>query len=103
MPKIETAPWDGSKYLDTPEAVEEYLIAAFETGDPELIVASLGDIARLRSISELAERCGMPSAALRRVLSGKAEPEFATIMKLLGALNFTIVPKFGKAEEEGER
>jgi DNA-binding phage protein len=30
---IETCPFDPAEYLDTPEAVTEYLIAAFESGE----------------------------------------------------------------------
>jgi len=38
--------WDAAKYLDTREALEEYLIAAFEDGDPRLIAAAIVDVVR---------------------------------------------------------
>ena len=38
--------WDASEYLETPEQMVAYLEAAFEDGDPQVIKAVLGDIAR---------------------------------------------------------
>lgn len=99
MTKIKTKPWGASKYLDTPEAVEEYLLAAFETGDPKLIAASLGDVARARNMSELARECGMTRAALYRAFSGETDPGFATIMKVMRALNISIAPTVGESDK----
>ena len=44
--RFETHPWDPVERLSTLEAHEAYLEAAFEEGDPDLIVAAIGDIAR---------------------------------------------------------
>lgn len=49
MKKIEGAPWDSAEVLDTPEAVEEYLAAAFETEDPMFIAKARGVVARSRT------------------------------------------------------
>ena len=45
---VETLPWDPTEHLKTTEDVREYLEAAFEDGDPALIAAALGDVARSR-------------------------------------------------------
>ena len=34
-------PFDPAEYLDTPEAVAEYLVAAFETGEQAVIADAL--------------------------------------------------------------
>jgi DNA-binding phage protein len=47
---LETLPWDPVNYLTTPEALAAYIEAAFEDGDPALIAAALGDVARARGI-----------------------------------------------------
>ena len=39
MAKTKTRPWDAADYLEYPEDVVAYLEAAFEDGDPRLIVA----------------------------------------------------------------
>ena len=53
---IETRPWDPVERLSTPEAQEAYLEAAFEEGDPDLIEAAIGDIARARNMIDFAGR-----------------------------------------------
>ncbi|WP_119272921.1 addiction module antidote protein [Taklimakanibacter deserti] len=98
--KIETAAWDSAEVLDTPEAIEEYLAAAFETDDPVFIAKALGVVARARNMSELARDVGMTRAALYRAFNGETSPEFATIMKIMHALGVGIAPvmrRTGKA------
>jgi len=36
--KVTTRKWDASEYLDSPEMINEYLKAAFEEGDFELLI-----------------------------------------------------------------
>jgi probable addiction module antidote protein len=47
---LETTRWDIQDHLDSHEAIVAYLEAAFEDGDPELIAAALGDVARARGL-----------------------------------------------------
>ncbi len=72
---LETEPWDPAVRLSAPEAQAAYLEAAFEDGDPDLIVAAIGDVARARGMSSspvphpsAAKRCTKRSgrAAIRR-------------------------------------
>jgi probable addiction module antidote protein len=90
--KTETAVWDSAEVLDTPEAIEEYLTAAFETDDPVFIARALGTVARARNVSQLAREIGMTRSALYRAFSGETSPEFATIMKIAHALGVGFVP-----------
>jgi DNA-binding phage protein len=46
---IETRPFDPDEYLDTPEAVTEYLIAAFESGEHAVIADARDLMARLKA------------------------------------------------------
>lgn len=57
-----------------------------EDGDPALIAAALGDVARARNISKLARDTGMSREGIYRALSGGGNPSFATVMKIAGAL-----------------
>ena len=43
---IELKPWDVAEYLDTPERIALYIEAVIDDGDPALLAATLGDIAR---------------------------------------------------------
>ena len=68
---LKTAPFDAAEVLDTQEAIEEFIAAAFETEDPAFIAQALGIVARARNMSKLAEEIGMSRPALYRALSGK--------------------------------
>jgi len=46
--------FDLSKYLDDDEAVAHYISLAIDDGDPGLLVAALGDVARARGMTQVA-------------------------------------------------
>jgi len=46
MKKRKTTRFDVSEYLKTEEDIAAYLNAVLDEGDPALVVAALGDIAR---------------------------------------------------------
>lgn len=56
---LETTLWDPSEYLASPDSIAAYLEAAFEEGDPSLIAAALGDIARAMGMTQLASQAGI--------------------------------------------
>ena len=49
-----TKPFDPSEFLDSSEAVEAYLSAAFESDDASVIADALGVVARAKGMTELA-------------------------------------------------
>ena len=91
---IETYPFDAAEFIDTPEAVEEYLIASFEDaaeeGDPRIITKALGNVARAKGMSRMAEDADLSRTALYRALSEKGRPELATIFKVMQALGMRL-------------
>jgi len=92
---VETREFDAARYLETDEAIEEYLAAASESGDPQQIAQALGVIARARGMSDLSRATGLPRQSLYKALSGEGNPEFGTITKVADALGFklSLVPK----------
>jgi probable addiction module antidote protein len=50
-PKIKTIPWDAATYLRSDDDIAHYLEAAFEDGDPSLVAAALGDVARAKGMA----------------------------------------------------
>ena len=54
MPKTTTTPWDPAEHFASEEDMAAYLEAALEEGDPALVAAALGDIARAKGMSQLA-------------------------------------------------
>jgi probable addiction module antidote protein len=92
---IETTVYRTEDYLETPEDVAAYLEAAFEDGDPQLICAALGNIARSKGMTEIARRTSRGRAGLYKALSQGGHPEFATVVDVIHALDLqlTVTPK----------
>ena len=56
---LRTTLWNPSEHLGSPQSIAAYLEAAFEDGDPSLIAAALGDIARAIGMTQLASQAGV--------------------------------------------
>ncbi len=83
--------FDAAKYLDSEEAVAAYLTDILEAGDPALLAAALGDIARARGMSEMARASGLTREALYKALRPNAQPRFDTIARVCTALGVKLV------------
>ncbi len=90
MKKPKLKKWDVVEHLKTPEDMQHYLDACMEEGDPVLIAAALGDIARARGMTQLARDTGLAREALYRSLSGQGNPEFSTILKVVDSLGLRL-------------
>ena len=84
--------WDASDDLKTEEDVALYFQACVDDdpGDGSLVRAALGDIARARSMTQLARDTGLAREGLYKALSADGNPEFATIMKVIKALGLKL-------------
>lgn len=89
----ETKLWDPSERLTTPEAIADYLDAAFEDGDPRVIAAVLGDIARAKGMGDVARAAGLSRESLYRSLSDSGNPSFATALAVIKALGLSLSVK----------
>lgn len=90
MPKTVTTPWDPAEHLGTEEDMAAYLEAALDDGDPALVAAALGDIARAKGMTQVAREAGLGRESLYKALSPAGNPEFATIMKVVSALGLKL-------------
>ncbi|CAJ3606622.1 DNA binding protein [Burkholderia pseudomallei] len=61
----ELAEFDGSKYLKDEETIRHYLAQAFEDGNPRLIQAALGNVAKARGMTALARESGVKRSIAR--------------------------------------
>lgn len=84
--------WDPAEYLDSPGSIASYLGAAFEDGDPALIAAALGDVARARGMTQLATEAGVTREALYKALSPSGDPRLSTFLGVMKALGIKIRP-----------
>lgn len=88
--KVPTTPYDSAALLETPQDIAAYLEAAMEDGDPRVIAAALGNIARARGMTELAREAGLGRESLYKALSPDGNPEFSTILKVVRALGLRL-------------
>ena len=90
MTKITTTIWDPATHLGTADDVAAYLEAALQDGDPQLVTAALGDIARAKGMSQVARDAGLGRESLYKSLSSSGNPELATILKVITALGLEL-------------
>ncbi len=90
MAKTVTTPWDPAEHLKTEDDMAAYLEAALEEGDPHIVAAALGDIARAKGMTQVARDAGLGRESLYKALSPEGNPEFATILKVVSALGLQL-------------
>ena len=84
--KVTTRRWDASEYLDSPEIIHEYLKAALEEGDSELLIIALGNVAKAQGMSEIARKTNLSRQNLYKALAPDSSPKFDTNKKVIEAL-----------------
>jgi probable addiction module antidote protein len=95
-----TYPFDASEYLDDDETIAVYLDEALATGDAGFVAKCLGDVARARSMTEIAAAAGLTRASLYKALSAEGNPEFATVLRVIQALKLRLSVAAEPAEED---
>ncbi len=83
--------FDAADYLHSPEDIRAYLEAAAEDGDPSVVAAALGAVARAQNMSKLARDIGMTREGLYKALSPGGNPSFGTVSKVAQALGLEIL------------
>ena len=92
MKPVKTTVWDPAQYLETEEDINLYLEEIFKIGDPGLIVAAIGDVARARGMSRIAGDTSLGRESLYKSLSQGGTPSFETVIKVLSSLGFGLRP-----------
>jgi probable addiction module antidote protein len=90
MAKIKTRRWDVTRHLRSERDMAAYLNAALEDGDPMLVAAALGDIARAKGMTGVARKAGLGRESLYKSLSPEGRPELATVLKVVQALGLKL-------------
>lgn len=92
MTKIKIRRWDSAEHLKTEKDIALYLEACFEEAgdDAAFIAKALGNVARARGMSKLAQDTGLGRESLYKALSGEGNPSFATVLKVAHALGVKL-------------
>ena len=88
MPKLK--PFDTSAFLDDDDVVAEYLTAALEDANPDVFLAAVGQVAKARGMSAIAESTGLGRESLYKALTPGAKPRYDTVLKVLQGLGVRV-------------
>jgi probable addiction module antidote protein len=82
--------FDAAKFLDSDEAVAEFIDAALETGEPAVLIRALGEVARAQGMAGVAKRSGLGRESLYKALQPSSHPRLETIMRVAQALGIRL-------------
>lgn len=88
--QVKLRPFDAARYLTDDAAVAEYMTAVLESGDPDLLLLALGDVARARGMAAVAKEAGLGRESLYKALAPGAKPRFDTVLKVARALGVRL-------------
>ncbi|MCH8541984.1 MAG: putative addiction module antidote protein [Alcanivorax sp.] len=91
--KTRLTAFDPAEYLDSPEAIAEFLAAAFETRDGAYIASAIGVAARAKGMTDIARETGLARQSLYAALSEKGNPRLDTLIKVLSTLGVDLSTK----------
>ena len=90
---VELQDFEMAEHLRTEEEIQLYLNEVLKEDDVDLILSALGDIAKERNMSQIARESGVSREGLYKAFSGKGNPTFSTVLKVMRALNLTFEVK----------
>ncbi len=83
--------FDMADYLDSDEAVAEYLTQVLADGDSAELMRALGHIAKARGMAQIAKDSGLGRESLYKALRPDAQPRFDTVLRVCAALGVRLV------------
>ena len=99
LPEFDAATW-----LDSDAAIADYLTLVLEEGDPALLAAALGDIARAKSRFADAAGGGIGTPdPLLDVLGTELDPRFETVARACRAVGLKLVARPVRETAEAPR
>lgn len=81
-----TTEFDAAHYLDSEEMIAEYLNQALASGDSDLLLLAIADVAKAKGMAQIARDTGLGRESLYKALATGAKPRFDTVFKVLMAL-----------------
>jgi len=88
--KVTLKRFDVVDFLDSDEALVEYLNVALEENDPKYFAQALGNVARAKGMSSVSEATGLGRQSLYGALSDDGNPRIDTLFRVLEALEVKL-------------
>lgn len=92
LPKAQVsyAAFEIADYLDNEEVIAEYLSAAAQDKNSDVLLKALSDVAKARGMAQVAKDAGLGRESLYKALRHGSKPRFETIAAVMRALNVRI-------------
>lgn len=87
---MKTRPFDITEYLDSEEAIAEYLNQVLEDGDTDALIAAIGNVAKAKGMTQIANAAGLGRESLYKAFSKGSKPRFDTVMKVMTAIGVKL-------------
>jgi probable addiction module antidote protein len=82
--------FDMARFLDSEEAIAEYLNQVLADGDSDELVSAIGHVARARGMAQVAKDSGLGRESLYKALAPGAKPRLDTILRVTKALGIKL-------------
>ena len=89
--------FDVVDFLDNEETLIEYLNAALSENDPAFFAKALGDVARAKGMTSIADATSLGRQSLYKALSSDGNPRIDTLFKVLDTLNVRLAARRRRA------
>lgn len=84
------APFEAADYLDNEQVIAEYLSAALEDSNPDVFIAAIGNVAKVRGMAQIAKDSGLGRESLYKAIRVGSHPRFETVQAVLHALGVKL-------------
>ena len=90
---VELQDFEMAEHLRSEEEIQLYLNEVLKEYNVDSILSALGDITKACNMSWIAREAGVSREGLYKAFSGKGNPTFSTVLKVMRALNLTFEVK----------
>jgi len=90
MNKNELQTFDITEYLDSEEAIAEYLSQVLADGDTDEFIRAIGHIAKAKGMAQIAKDTGLGRESLYKAFRPNAKPRFDTVIKVINAFSLQL-------------
>lgn len=84
-------------FRDHPDEIDDYLTEIFqgfaEDNDTGAFLAALRVIARVRGVTDMADRAGMTRQGLQKALSVDGNPRLGNVISIMKAMGYCLTPQ----------
>jgi len=82
--------FDIAQYLDSPEAIAEYLSQVLADGDSDEFLEAVGHIAKAKGMTQISKDTGLGRESLYKSFAAGSKPRFETVMKVMNTFGIKL-------------